>query len=311
MVTRDELWLLGAERLLREQRLSHGTSTLRGTEIAAIDAPDDRLLAESEREIEAVRALLPCPPNPGVAARVVVSARRAGGEIMTEPLIALSYRSLAMVSTPGTLTADCQRLLRIGATNGEIDGDYRAFPIVWRHGSGAVLLHEAAGHPAEHGHAPIDWPPWLAVHDEPPFPVDDTARRTAVADLLGGGRPSAMRRASFADVPLTRLSNVVARQSSAPFELPRRRIEVLLVDAGRYEPLTETISLYVSAADLVEGETSRRLRPFVIEESRQAVARALQGAGGAPERYPGVICSAEGQEVAVGSHAPLLLTRFR
>jgi hypothetical protein len=45
-----------------------------------------------------------------------------------------------------------------------------------------------------------------------------------------------------------------------------------------------------------------------MHASRQAIARALIGAEGHPQRYPGVICSREGQELFVASHAPVLLT---
>ena len=46
-------------------------------------------------------------------------------------------------------------------------------------------------------------------------------------------------------------------------------------------------------------------------ESRANIARAFIGASGEPLRYPGVICSREGQELVVGSSAPLLLMELR
>ena len=85
---------------------------------------------------------------------------------------------------------------------------------------------------------------------------------------------------------------------------------MLLVEGGRYDPLTDDVTLFIPAADLVEGSRRRRLAPFVIHEPRHAIPPALIGADGAAVRYPGVICSTVGQEIAVGSHAPTLLTLF-
>jgi hypothetical protein len=53
-----------------------------------------------------------------------------------------------------------------------------------------------------------------------------------------------------------------------------------------------------------------RVRPFALHVTRAGVARGLRGAYGRPIRYPGVVCSREGQEVVVGCSAPLLLTEF-
>jgi hypothetical protein len=186
------------------------------------------------------------------------------------------------VVTDAAHYADDVRLMRPAGT-----ANANASDIVWRNGSAAVLLHEAIGHAREHGHAELAWPPWLRV------------------DV-----PLAMRRASFRDVPLLRMKELVASQDGAPFALPRRRIEVQLVDGGAYEPLTETVSLRIAAADLVDGDLVTPLAPFDIRETRQRIARAIVGASGEPLRYPGVICSREGQELFVASHAPVLHTRF-
>ena len=120
-----------------------------------------------------------------------------------------------------------------------------------------------------------------------------------------------MRRASFRDVPLMRMRELVATQHDAPFELPARRIEVQLVEGGAYEPLTETVTLHIASADLIDGDDVVALEPFAIRDSRTAIARSLIGATGESLRYPGVICSREGQELFVASHAPVLVTRFR
>jgi hypothetical protein len=104
---------------------------------------------------------------------------------------------------------------------------------------------------------------------------------------------------------------LVARQSGAPFTLPSPRMEVLLVGGGAYEPLTGEVTLHIAAADVVEDGSVRRLPPFEILETRDSVARALTGAAGEPVRYPGVVCSTEGQELVVGSSAPIMITAFR
>ena len=175
----------------------------------------------------------------------------------------------------------------------------RPLPIVWRGGSGAVLLHEAAGHAAEHHHQPLRWPAWLRVRDESP---------EGAADLLAGEEPHAMRRQSFRDVPMPRMTSVVVEQLKAPAEMPSHRIEVHLVSSGAYEPLTETVTIRASIADLVEDGRRRRLPSFTFRATRQQIAQALAGASGNARRYPGVICSREGQELLVGSYAPMLVT---
>lgn len=174
-----------------------------------------------------------------------------------------------------------------------------AHPLVWRHGSAAVLLHEAVGHAAEHNAPRIAWPEWLTVHDEPSFALDDDGNEARIADLMREP-PSCMRRESFRDVPLRRMTNVVARQHGAPFELPRGFVEIHLVAGGSYDPLTDmvTIDVAVSSAGA-----------FTWRRRRAEIAESIVGATGEPLSYPGVICSREGQELAVGSFAPVMITR--
>ena len=176
----------------------------------------------------------------------------------------------------------------------------RPLPIVWRNGSAAVLLHEAIGHAAEHAHATLDWPRWLRGRD--------VTRDGRVANLIAGECPAALRRESFRDVPLRRMTHLHFEQTGAPCEMPRSRLEIFLVSGGTYEPLSESISIDVAVADLVSGKETQRIAPFVMRASREKVARALLGASGDSIRYPGVICSREGQELYVGSHAPVMLT---
>ena len=297
IVTRDEVW---SDRALVESRLSHGIATTGEREIIATDACDEALLAEADAELARARRVLVDIPRGRV--RIIVTARR-GHRAST---LTISHAGLSVVTTPEHATTDYE-LLRNQPGEGA-HFPYRDISILWRNGSGSILVHEAIGHAAEHDHF-SRWPDWLSVMDEPTFEFDDTGGPTRPADLLTEG-PKSFRRQTFTDVPLRRMTNLVVRHRGAPFELPEPRIEIHLVNGGRYEPLTGTITLYVTAARLIDGTTTTALAPFVITETRDDIARALRGATGETERYPGVVCSREGQEIIVGSHARLLLTRF-
>ena len=123
---------------------------------------------------------------------------------------------------------------------------------------------------------PVKWPSWLSID-----------------------APLVSRRETFRDVPLARMTHLIARQTDAPFALPGERIEVQLIAGGAYDPLSDivTIDVAVSSAG-----------PFTIRRPRAEVAASLAGASGEPIRYPGVICSREGQELYVASHAPVMIT---
>lgn len=309
IVSRDERWSLGSPDILHDQRLTHGEATLFGSEILATDAVDRELLDLSGQEMSAARSAV-VGRQARLGARVVATARRTPASVVTESVITFSAGALSVVTSPTHAEADRERLLRIAAREIDQSAHVHGIPMIWKNGSASVLLHEAAGHPAEHGQAAIRWPAWLSVRDEPSFDFDDAGHPVEAVDLLRGDRPTAMRRSSFADVPLPRLSNVVVRHDGAPFEAPAAHIDILLIAGGRYDPLTATVSIFVAAADLVEDGVTRGVRPFVIRESRERIASAIRGARGEPERYPGVICSAEGQEIFVGSHAPEILVVF-
>jgi hypothetical protein len=277
IATRDELWVHGR---LVERRLAHGRATRDERGIRAVDAGDPLLVAACDAAMDELRACV----IPDARVRLVAEARQ--GELTRTIVVTLS--GLSVVTTPEHMAADVALLRSVSAFPPKDDMHPRDIPLLWKHGSAAVLLHEAAGHALEHGQAPLELPSWLTI------------------DV-----PLQLRRASFKDVPLMRMTDVVARQTNAPFALPARRIEIVLVDGGTYDPLTELVTVRVAAAQLVDGDDVRALAPFTIEEQRATIARSIAGAAGEPLRYPGVICSREGQELVVGSHAPLMLTVFR
>ena len=114
-----------------------------------------------------------------------------------------------------------------------------------------------------------------------------------------------LRRASFRDVPLLRMTTLLASQEQAPFPSPDDPVEIHLLAGGAYEPLTELVTLHIALAT----HRGTRLAPFTIAKTRNELASSLAGARGQPLRYPGVICSREGQELVVGSYAPVVVTR--
>jgi hypothetical protein len=292
---RDELWFGG---VLIESRASHGQARCRGTEIDAQDVADPQLIERAEALMAAMRAL----PREMSDARVrlVASARRVNGYEREEATMSVTVGGISIVTTPELFSRPAPRP---GGKRMPSEG----LPILWRNGSASVLLHEAAGHAAEHGHFSSQWPKWLSINDEPDFEIDDTGISTRAVDLMTNA-PECLRRASFRDVPIPRMTCLIARQHDAPWSLPDHRIDVHFVAGGAYEPLTEMVTLSISAADLVHGEDVMPLAPFQLCVARERVARAIVGASGEPLRYPGVVCSREGQEVVVGSFAPLMIT---
>jgi hypothetical protein len=313
----DELWSIDRDHLL-ERRVVHGVLEDDGERIDAHDAADEELVGRAEAQLKRCRSvILSVAKDPSLSsqlrmtlrARLHTEARRVVASVVESATIVLNIGGMSVVTTPEHVAADGEWLERVAARQPEDSlDDYRGLPLLWTSGSASVLLHEAAGHAAEHGQAPIAWPGWLAVRDEPSV-IDDIGDLAPPTDLLTEA-PRAMRRESFVHPVLPRMSHVNVRQQRAPFHLPDRHVAIHLVAGGHYEPLTETVSIFVAAADLVDGGKSTPLQPFVIREARADVARSLAGARGEPVRYPGVICSREGQELVVGSAAPEMVTVF-
>ena len=260
IAARDEIWS-GGRRL--ESRLMHGIARQDGDTIIATDDADESLLAACEDAMAPARARA---QSIGARVRVVVRATPEG----VETTFTVRLGGVSIVSTPEHVEADIDLLRRVLGQRSTVNGE---LPLVWHHGSAAVLLHEAIGHAAEHHAPPVAWPEWLRVD-----------------------APLAPRRASFSDVPLPRMTHLLARQVNAPFELPEERVDVHLIAGGGYDPVTDMVTVHVA------------IPRFTIRASRADIARSLHGATGDPLRYPGVICSREGQELHVPSAAPLMVT---
>ena len=220
--------------------------------------------------------------------------------------------AVSVIATPGSLESDLA-LLRV-ADMSSMDFDYRIVPLLFVNGSGAVLLHEAIGHPSQSGKDPSAKPEWLEVADDPSFPslgaitVDDCGLPVQSTVLNGGQSPAAWRRESFRDVPARRMTNLVVRCSTQPVAaLPSPRMEILLVGGGHYDSLTDQIVLTISRAALVSDDRRTPVRPFTLVENRETVLKSLRGSRGDLTSYPGVICFEEGHRVPVGSASPDLL----
>jgi len=242
--------------------------------------------------------------------RLVASARRVNDHERDEASMSITIAGVSVVTTAEHLILPSPRgggeRVPLRLRSGQAPAGEGSFPILWKNGSAAVLLHEACGHAAEH-HQQSSWPKWLTIHDEPTFEIDDAGEPTRVVDLTRDA-PATSRRESFRDVPLKRMTNLIARQQNAPWSIPDERIEIELVAGGAYEPLTGIVTVSIAVADLVRGGQSIPLQPFQIRVARDRVARAIAGASGEPLPYPGVVCAREGQELVVGSFAPLMLT---
>ncbi|MEO6259385.1 MAG: hypothetical protein ABIP63_03510 [Thermoanaerobaculia bacterium] len=266
-----------------------------GPEIIASDRRDDELVALCRDALSSTAGML---ARAVTLARIVCRVTREGATVAIETTLVLTCRTLSVVTTPKHWEED-ERLLQGLAKFEPFAQAPHNQPLLWCHGSAAVLLHEAAGHAAEHQALPAAWPSWLRVEDR---------SGCGSADLLAGQIPCAWRRESFTDIPLARMTSVLVQHSGAPFVLPAERLEILLVAGGAYDPLTDEVSIQVAAARSVSARGTTPVKPFALRAPRSLVAAALSGASGLPEHYPGVICSREGQELYVSSAAPRILT---
>lgn len=331
--TLDEVWLSDEHLVLSSRTVTRGMAlTAISSDSFTVEAETDfsspkavalgnRLLSiellESHRDSALDR--LGRPGSSGsLSVRIVLSHRIDGdGEsliiVMRAETAGKDGTTHALLTTPRHLDEDLDTLLRLSSRPIDLQrSDLGPLPVLWAHGTGGVLLHESAGHPAGVS-TPALWPEWLEVVDDPGIENFDLAitRPSGLrrADLLAGERPSARRRASFRDHPAPRMSTVVASAvRPAPFDLPDRHIEIELAEGGSWDPLTDQVSVNVLSASLVDGRTRRRLAPFRITAARNDVAQAITGARGESVRYPGVLCSEHGQRLPVGTYCLDLIT---
>ncbi len=293
IASHDEIWQGGT---LFENRIEHGEARQRRHEIVARDSLDAGLRSLSEAAAERLRPIAESLTDARV--RIISRAMALDGVVSVEAAMTISIGGVSIVTDAGHADADIGMLRRLTGTPVEVARP-AGVAMVWRNGSASVLFHEAAGHAAEHGCPPLAWPEWLRVEDH---------ASGARADLLRGELPAALRRASFRDVPLPRMTNVRVVQEGAPFEEPGERIDIHLVSHGSFDPLDQTVTLHIALGEHVRNGIARRVAPFDLRTTRSAVASSLRGACGEPSRYPGVVCSLEGQEVLVGSAAPIVIT---
>ena len=247
----------------------HGVASTLGDSIEASDARDERLVRACESALDEARVTVASLRDARV--RVVVRATREDDAEAVETTMTIAIDGVSVVTRPSNALADYELLHR--ARNAS---ESRFGSILWLNGSAAVLLHEAFGHASEHDAAPAAWPSWLSID-----------------------APLVLRRETFRDVPLMRMTHLIAAQKNAPFRLAADRVEVRLVAGGAYDPITDVVTINVAVSSA---------GPFTIRRSRAEIAASLTGASGEPIRYPGVICSREGQELYVASHAPLMIT---
>ena len=295
IVTRDALWRDGD---LIEERLSSGIAEQHGNRIVATDARDESLARVCDDRFEELRRVVPKRGR----VRGVAFARRVNDDEFAAATLTLN----AIVTTPEHIAADLEgerasRPQSPGVSPGDL-----TIPFLWQNGSASVLLHEAVGHAAEEGAPTLQWPEWLAVRDEPPFRLDDAGNVARVSNLLREP-PSSLRRATFKDVPIPRMTRVIV-DANQPFEIPESYIEVHLASGGRYDPLTDEVTVTIARATKVQGGRRDALHPFVIRSSRERISASLLGAAGPAARYPGVVCSTDGQRLVVDCFAPAMLT---
>lgn len=219
----------------------------------------------------------------------------------------------SIVTTPSALREDLLRTMPLLSRGAGTATAPASLPILWTNGSAAVLMHELIGHPAEENRALPRLPEWLEVRDDPfapgpgHAPYDDTGLRGRMSVLSDGGRPQSLRRESFRDPPILRMTHLAVTRNGASLPLPESRIEVSLVEGGGWDSLTDEISLRVSTAEIVNGSSRKMLAPFSFKGPRVEIVSRIIGANATSVRYPGVICSRQGQRLAVGSSSVDLL----
>ncbi|HXI14351.1 MAG TPA: hypothetical protein VNM92_17165 [Thermoanaerobaculia bacterium] len=338
---REEGWLVDSERSIRTSshlETGHASTThtdgkvvvraVSGLEIRDLSSWIDLSRADLENRLtEPLQTLEPDIIKPLLQSRGQIKIRiRSDSRLVSTGNIARFHdattitvavgrdgHETSIVTTPSSLREDLARTMALLSRGSGAATAPASLPILWTNGSAAVLMHELIGHPSEENWPLTRLPEWLEVRDDPfspgpgHAPYDDTGQRGRTSVLSDGGRPSSLRRESFRDPPILRMTHLTVTQNGAPLPLPEVRIEVSLVDGGGWDRLTDEISLRVATAEIVEGTSRKMLAPFSFKGSRGEIASRIIGANADSVRYPGVICSREGQRLAVGSSSVDLL----
>jgi hypothetical protein len=186
-------------------------------------------------------------------------------------------------------------------------------PLLFTNGTAAILFHELLGHPAEEGIL-ADLPSWLRVTDEPassrafsPTDHDDCGRPTRPA-RLGSEGLTALRRWSFRDLPLPRMSHLEV-ECSLPIALPDEYIEISHLGEGAFDPLRDEVTLVIAAGMIVRQGERQPVHPFALRSSRVALLGSIEGAPPNTIARSLVICSSHGQRLPVSGASPDILVK--
>ena len=325
---RDEVWIAAGGDLTKvsersEKGLAHTKHRAESVEIEATDsfAGFDAIEAEIESaigsDVTPLVSDIAARTGRPLRIRIVRLARKVIADrvhdLRSEQLLVLSAGSSRSIVTRVDEVDGFRDLLETPEEPPIQLENYRSQFLEWSDGSAAVLMHEAVGHPAEQGRTDVTWPEWLSVSDRPsrlsPRGIDDCGVRTRDSELTVPPVSLAWRRSSFRDAPLRRMSSISVAAHGVIALVPSERVRIRLISGGRYDGLSDMVTLGISAAELVTGRQVIPLSPFTIREKRATVARSLMGQCGPESAYPGVACFDEGQRLFVESRACAILTR--
>lgn len=178
----------------------------------------------------------------------------------------------------------------------------RTAPLRFASATGAVLMHEIAGHRSEHSIARLPWPEWLTIHDRPSQPFDDAGVPAYACDLTRQP-PRSLRRWRAIDTPSRRMWDVVVENSGAAPQ-PDRACEFVITAAaaGHWDSARDRVSLFITDAHLLRNGRREDVRlPVRLDFSTQGLMNRLAGATAQVVRGPAVICGAHGSDIPVGS----------
>ncbi|MDX1584369.1 MAG: hypothetical protein R3338_12295, partial [Thermoanaerobaculia bacterium] len=267
-VTLDETWFHEEDFALETRRLEKGLAvelsdgeTDSTTDFRSAKASDiekqllSREVLDSHRDRVLDRIRIVRPPA-ALRVRTFLSHIVTERQELFRALVRLELQRgtgerFALFTTPSELEADLDRLTDAASDESRRIPLRESLPTLWVGGTAGVLLHEAIGHPA--GREPLSWPGWLSVLDDPAIASFETTVRGEpgkTADLLEEA-PKQLRRASFRDHPMPRMSNLVATASDSGFVPPSMYVEISMTEGGDWDPLRDEVRVHISRAHLV------------------------------------------------------------